>query len=292
MQTKGRPFSTDAPLVLIHESRHMSSRLHRWLYFIALLALDSTYAHDFWIECSPSRPATNELVNVFLKVGEHGVGTPVPRDPSRIERFELINATHTNAIIGREGGDPAGFFRCASPGWHMAGYRSTRTFIELPALKFEEYLWMEGLDQIIATRHAQGDAAKPGREIYSRCAKEIIVCGQEPAPASLPSFGFRLEINPASPLHELHTAQTLTFQVLFEGSACTNALVTALRAGNVAEQNSARTDKEGLVQLTLSSSGRWIIKCVYMIPAPKDTDADWESLWASLTIQREAAKTP
>jgi uncharacterized GH25 family protein len=48
---------------------------------------------------------------------------------------------------------------------------------------------------------------------------------------------------------------------------------------------SARTDKAGRVSLALPRGGVWLVKAVHMVPAPADSGADWESLWASLTFE-------
>jgi hypothetical protein len=37
--------------------------------------------------------------------------------------------------------------------------------------------------------------------------------------------------------------------------------------------------------LLLARAGAWLVKTVHMVPAPTDTGADWESLWASLTFE-------
>ena len=47
-----------------------------------------------------------------------------------------------------------------------------------------------------------------------------------------------------------------------------------------------RSDKSGRVTLNLPKNGVWMIKSVQMVPAPAGTDADWESMWASLTFER------
>jgi uncharacterized GH25 family protein len=48
---------------------------------------------------------------------------------------------------------------------------------------------------------------------------------------------------------------------------------------------SIRTDAAGRVRVPLSRSGVWLVKAVHMIPAPAGADADWESIWASLTFE-------
>ena len=47
---------------------------------------------------------------------------------------------------------------------------------------------------------------------------------------------------------------------------------------------SARTGS-GRVRLRLPSHGRWLIKAVHMVPAGDAAQADWQSLWASLTFE-------
>jgi len=37
--------------------------------------------------------------------------------------------------------------------------------------------------------------------------------------------------------------------------------------------------------LDLAAGRIWLVKTVHMVPAPADSGADWESLWASLTFE-------
>ena len=53
-----------------------------------------------------------------------------------------------------------------------------------------------------------------------------------------------------------------------------------------------RTGKDGRVRFRLPRGGMWLIKAVHMIPAPPASNADWESLWASLTFELPAAPAP
>jgi len=55
-------------------------------------------------------------------------------------------------------------------------------------------------------------------------------------------------------------------------------------------QLTARSDKQGAFSFVLPHAGVWLIKSVHMVRADFFSDADWESLWASLTF--EASETP
>ena len=69
-------------------------------------------------------------------------------------------------------------------------------------------------------------------------------------------------------------------------SKTTSGFSIAMNTLNPAEKQSARSDADGRVAFRVHSGGMWLIKAVHMIPAAAGSDAQWESLWASLTFQR------
>ena len=58
-------------------------------------------AHDFWIEPARFAPEPETVLAVSLRVGDHGRGETVSRDPSRIRRFDAVTPAGTTAIVGR-----------------------------------------------------------------------------------------------------------------------------------------------------------------------------------------------
>jgi uncharacterized GH25 family protein len=239
-------------------------------------------AHDFWIEPSSFRPAAPASLAVALRVGQGFRGDPVPRDDRKIARFVLAGPSGQVLIPGLPGTDPAGFARIPSPGLYVVGYRSLRTPIELEAEKFESYLAEEGLDRVHETRAQRGEKDKPGREVYSRCAKSIVVAGGGPMAGFDRALGLTLELVPDK-LPE--KPGQMPIRLLYEGKPLAKALVVAMNHEEPEKKVSSRTDSLGRVQLTLGRRGPWLIKVVHMVPAPAETGADWESLWASLTFE-------
>ena len=71
----------------------------------------------------------------------------------------------------------------------------------------------------------------------------------------------------------------------FRGEPLAGALVVALNRDAPEMRLSARTDAQGRVSLALGKPGAWLVKAVHMVPAPPDSGADWESLWASLSFE-------
>jgi uncharacterized GH25 family protein len=246
----------------------------------AVLALPAL-AHDFWIEPSTFKPAVGETFMASLRVGQDFLGDPVPRSSQQIERFVVRDAAGEHPVTGFENQDPAGYVRMDAAGAAIIGYRSKPYPLQLDARKFEDYLRQEGLDAILALRARRGESAKPDREVFSRCAKALIVTEGAKLSGYDKPLGFRLELIPeTNPL----AAQT-RFRLLFEGKPLAGSLITALaQDGGMALR--ARTDAEGRVEFAFPKNGVWLVKCVHMIPAPAASGADWESLWASITFER------
>ena len=150
----------------------------RWRAFVVALLTSSgsAYAHDFWIEPARFHADAGSVLSLHLRVGDHGHGEPVARNPNRLSSFVLVDGEGSRPVPGRDGADPAGVVRLGS-GASVIGYRSHPAFIELEANAFEAYLREEGLERILELRRELGEADAPGRERYSRCAKAIVQAG-------------------------------------------------------------------------------------------------------------------
>lgn len=251
-------------------------------YWLSLLALAvPALGHEFWIEPSTFAPAPGQSVAFRLRVGDGFPGEPFARNPKHIRRFVIREAGSERPVPGAAGRDPAGHARVTGKGLAIVGYRSHPTRIELPAAKFNRYLEEEGLKTILDLRRKRNDLASPGREIYSRCAKALLASG----PGRDERLGFDLEIVAEDNPHDRRPGEPLTLRVFHQGSALPGALVRAFESGHRAPVLEARTGPDGRATVKLPRRGVWMLGVVHMKPAPKDANADWESLWASLTFQ-------
>jgi uncharacterized GH25 family protein len=242
-------------------------------------------AHDFWIEPSSFHPDPGSEVAVALRVGQDFRGEPVPRNPSLIQRFALISGRRETPIDGLPGADPAGQVRIPEPGLYWVAFRSGRSPIVLDAEKFEKYLAEEGLEAVSRMRRERGESGKPAREVYSRSVKSLIVSGEPGASAADfgRPLGLTLEIVLRKDPRKI-VPGPVPLTLSYEGKPLPNALVVAMEASSAAKV-SARTDARGEVALALPRKGVWLIKAVHMTPAPAGLDADWESVWTSLTFE-------
>lgn len=260
-----------------------------------LLTAAAAGAHDLWLEPSSFRPAQGESVAVRVRVGEHFQGDPVPRSSARIERFAAVAPGERELelpVKGAEGADPAGRATLPVPGTWILVYDTNHASVELEAETFEPYLREEGLEAIIALRAEREQSKAPAREIYSRCAKSLVVVGKEsggPAKGHDRVLGLPLELVPEASPAALPAGGELPVFLLYRGEPLAGALVVAMRKDQPMEKVSARTGKDGRVRLRLDRPGDWLVKAVHMVPAPEASGADWESFWASLTFRMGGA---
>jgi uncharacterized GH25 family protein len=258
------------------------------LIVAAALCAAPLSAHDFWIEPSTFRPQVGDVVTARLWVGPHLQGEAFARFSRLIVTFALFSSAGTTPLTGRDGDDPAGSVRITAPGLQFIGYRSRDYPVSIDAAKFEDYLREEGLEEIARVRAQRGETQKPAREVFSRAAKAMLDAG---TPAGKTPRGydrdldFTLELIADRNPYDVAVGTTLPFRLLYEGKPLPGALVQALSKSRPEKGVAARTDAKGRVSLNLDASGLWLIKAVHMIPAPKGVDADWQSLWASLTFE-------
>ncbi len=252
-----------------------------------VLALPAvSLAHDFWIEPSAFHPDPGELLQVRLRLGpSFHEGQAVVRDRSHMDRFIDLTAEAERPIVGLDGHDPAGVLRVREPGLHVIGYQSRATAIELKADVFTAYLRQEGLERVIESRAARGERDLPGRERFARCAKCLVLVGDDHAGFDR-RMGFTLEIVPIEDPLVSGDAPT-GFEVLYAGEPCAGIQVMAVHQSSEVSPRIVRTDDLGRIRIKLDQDGVWMLKAVHMVPDESPLSAaDWLSFWASLTLQR------
>jgi hypothetical protein len=237
-------------------------------FLLAVLLAPAALAHDFWIEPSTFRPATATTFTASLRVGESFEGETVPRRPARIVTFAVRNAAGEQPVNGFANQDPAGYVRVDQAGTAVIGYRSTPYPHEVSRSTFEKFLAEEGIANVRVTGTRQ-------RERYQRFAKAFVEIGgpARDARTSVPSFGFPFEL----------MLDGDVVRVMYENKPLPGAHVAAISRDG--KRLSGRSDANGEATLKLGK-GVWLIKSVHVVPAPGGADYDWDSLWASITLER------
>ena len=257
---------------------------------VASIALTSVplFAHDMWIEPMTFSPESGEIVGVRLRVGQDLLGDPLPRDSRLVNQFVVEDREGRKPVVGRDGADPAGFLRVATPGLLIIGYRSNPSTVELTAEKFNQYLKEEGLDAVAALRSRRNETGATAHEMFSRCAKSLVLSGSASEAQGDRRLGFTLELVAERNPYALRPGQDLPVRLTYEDRPLAGALVVAMNRLNPAEKLTARTDNDGRVRFRLRPGGMWLVKAVHMVPALAGTNAEWASFWASLTFEPRA----
>ncbi len=268
-----------------HRIEHRITRAILASCLASLSAVGVLTAHDFWVQPSRYRVEPGTALGFRLFVGDHFRGEPFARYASLIERFVVAGPAGEKPTLGLEGAEPAGVARVDQPGLYVAGYRSRHSYAQLGAEKFESYLREEGLEWVSALRSDRGESGQPVREAFSRCAKALIQVGPVDQGAHDRQLGFRLELMAERNPYSLKPGDELPVQLLFEGKPLAGVLVVFMSEQNPYDRRSGRTDQNGRISSALSEDGLWMVKAVHMVEPPPDLDANWESLWASLTFE-------
>jgi uncharacterized GH25 family protein len=247
---------------------------------VLLCAAGPASAHEFWLQPDTFVAAPGDVVNLQFRVGAGWPGEARALDADRALRSGWIDATGEHTMGGSVN------LRASKVGPAWAVFRSNRAALTLEAAAFESYLRDEGLEHILDARRIRGESVRPGREIYSRCAETLLQIGAgSTASALVPRpMGLTLELVPQNARRLLAGDTQMAVKLLNQGKPLRAALVRALpQTGGTSL--SARTDSRGVAVLPLAGGGVWLLNAVHMVRANARIDADWESIWSSLTLQ-------
>jgi uncharacterized GH25 family protein len=267
----------------------ISSMLRSLVLAAGALSSAPLFAHDLWIEPTTFSPDVGKIVGVRLRVGQDLLGDPVPRDPALVNQLIYEDGSGRKPLIGRNGSDPAGFLRVQEPGLLVIGYLSNPSAIEMPAEKFNQYLNDEGLHAVAALRAARKQSGNSAHELFSRCAKSLVLSGSASRSQTDRVLGFTLELIAERNPYAIRDGEDFPVRLMYEKRPLARALVVAMSRLNPAEKQSARTDGEGRARFRLRPGGMWLIKAVHMVSAPAGANAEWASFWASLTFEPRGA---
>lgn len=258
--------------------------------------------HDLWLVPSSFAPEPGAKVSVRILVGDGpGEGRPLAPRPGWIERFVVAGPGGEAPVAAVPGRDPAGYAGLGEPGVYALGLESGDTLHTLSAERFARFLAEEGLEEAVAGRIGGGPGARAGspapagfvRELFSRSVKCLLRVPGAPEGGAGSALGLELELVPLSDPFD-RGAPELALRVLRRGEPAAGVLVEAVRLSGGAPASRAVSDREGAVRLRLSGveaagdegAGGWLVTAVALEPAPPGADADWRSLWSSLTFER------
>ena len=133
-------------------------------------------------------------------------------------------------------------------------------------------------------RPSAGSGSLSGCETSRRSVKSIVVVGKR-GPEFDQHLGLAFEVLLQSDPARWKADVPMRFRLVSDDKPLAGALVKAIARDEPDTTLTARSGRNGEVSIRLPKKGVWLVEAVRMAPAPKDVDADWESVWASLTFE-------
>jgi uncharacterized GH25 family protein len=254
------------------------------LVLVALLAVaGDAAAHYTYIVPQHFRVAAGDTV----LVGFHS-GDGFPESSAILKRLK-DPTIHADGIalkldgLKEEGKRLAAEVKVASPGHVIVTAVNGTGSEEMKAASFEKYLNEEGLGHIVQARAQRGESDKPARERYTMYAKTIFLSGA-PNDGYKMVVGLPLEIVPEKDPYRLAAGEPLPVRVLLRGAPAANLEISAAStAPGFKTRIIGKTDANGRLSIPVSA-GQWRLHTIHMERALA-SDADWESVWATLTFE-------
>ncbi len=272
--------------------------MRHWYGPLATLLLGTCYsassaAHDFWLQPKEFwlRPGIESSMTLQVGHGAFRQRSPIPS--SRITRFaaiapdgttiDLMSALH----LGASADD--GLLTFAKPGTYVLVLETdSRAQSHLPAIRFNDYLKVEGLTPALLLRERLHRMDTNGSESYSRRAKSILQVG----PAAVDSqsqvtqpIGLPLEIVPEASPYALPRPSALPVRVFYEGRPLAGALVKLTHLeDDAAPLEMHLTDSNGRASFTAPQEGSWLLNVIWTKPLGESLATDFETVFSSLSF--------
>ena len=269
---------------------------HKFALLLGLLVCSRASfieAHDFWLHPSEYWIDPDVLDSMTLQVGHGPFRQRSPIPLRRITRFQAIAPNgavvdlHQRLRLGQGAED--GDFRLSDPGTYVLVLQTDDgAQTHLPAIRFNDYLKVEGLTPALEQRARLHRMDADGSERYSRCAKSIVQVGQPRAgllaqvnkPVGLP-----LEIVPEANPYEARRSATLPVRVLYAGHALAGALVKLTNLANDDSPFEVRlTNRDGRASFTMPNAGAWLLNVIWTKALPRSEETDFETVFSSLSF--------
>ena len=250
-------------------------------------------AHDFWVQPAEYwlRPKVASSVTLQVGHGPYRQRSPIPI--GRITRFEAIGPDGTASDLrgalhlGSKADD--GTLTFAKPGAYVVVLETdNRAQSHLPAIRFNDYLKVEGLTPALEQRERLHQPDRDGSENYSRRAKSIIQV--EPIEANSPNrvtqpLGLPLEIVPDVNPYAQPQSRTLPVRVIYEGQPLEGALVKLTHLEDDANPVEMHlTDRMGRAIFVMPTQGSWLLNVIWTQPLPRSRETDFETMFSSLSF--------
>ena len=243
----------------------------------------SAAAHDTWL--LPARFDLPAGGRIELDLTS-GMGFPAPESSVQPNRLATTGSRIAGRTVPLDAGNPdktALRFSVRTRGTGVAAlWIATRPrTLSLTPTEVQEYLREIGAAEEVESRWRR---QQRWRETYVKLAKTYVRVGPPTADQSWREpVGLQLEIVPLADPTTLLVGSELSVQVLRDGKPWPRFSVSALPSATI-EPIMRRTDGEGRAVFALDRPGPWLLRGTVIEPS-SSPDADWQSLFTTLTVR-------
>jgi uncharacterized GH25 family protein len=257
-----------------------------FVLLLILLVSSLTDAQEFWMQPTRFRFQPGETIAVAFSIGENFIRTPWVFDATKIEvlrwshrggevdlRDKVIEGTGGNLTIEN-----------LPEGTHLISLQSAPYSVTMDKTSFDQYLQEEGLDDIIFSRKKSAPLPDSVVNSYTHHCKLLLQSGRKTDEIFSKELGLPVEIVPLENPYSLKIGDRLQFKILYKGQPLFGARVKILnRYNNRTTIQNIYTQKDGIIETTLSNNGNWLVGCVKMIPS-KETKGEYKSYRTTLVF--------
>lgn len=268
---------------------------------LALCFTSLVHAHDFWIQPNAYWVQPQAVTPMTIQVG-HGPArqrSPIPL--RRIVRFDAVgpNGARIDLRGGLQlgGAQKDGDIVLPTAGVYLVVLQTDDLAqTHLPALRFNDYLKVEGLTPALEQRTRLNRMDADESESYSRCAKAILQVGTAGVDSQTQitrPLGLPLEIVPERSPYATPRSPTLPVHVIYQGHPLSGALVKLTRLESDANPFETHvTDVAGRTVFTMPTTGTWLLNVIWTRPQPPSAETDYETIFSSLSFGFPSTLTP
>ncbi len=250
----------------------------------------SADAHDLFLKLDnyflrPNARATVRLLNGTFRASEGLVRRDRLNDASIVAPGGQI--THPEAGAWRDAGETTSLdVQTGEAGTYVVVVSTKPREIDLKAKDFNDYLAHDGIPDTLAERRRNKELGKDVRERYSKHVRAVFQVGDARTDDYKQVIGYPVEIIPQQNPYQLRAGGTLDVLCTLDGKPLANGFILAARerGGKMSRETGARTDRDGIARIRLTSAGKWYVKMIHMTRL-QNADVDYESKWATLTFE-------
>lgn len=248
-------------------------------------------AHDFWLQPNSFWTQPSGALTTAIQVGHGPDRRPWAIDTKRVLLFRSLGpdgVVDRRPALNTRVKDGEVQLTFGAAGAYVLAFQTNHAESELPSLRFNDYLKLEGLTPAIELRARTKRTDTAGKEIYSRRAKVLVQSGPVDAKTSAlvtKPVGLSLEIVPERNPYALGPNDPLPVQVLYEGRPLPGALVKLTNLDFDARPLQTQvTDAGGRASFNVPLVGSWLINVLWTKPIRGNPRADFDTTFSSLTF--------